>query len=377
MTGRSRSRRQSCRVTAVALLLLVVPISVAKPQAGRSQIQFPPASGPWPRVAPDVAGWNDESLEKAIDFAFARKSSSVVILHQGRILAERHRKLPAASSRYAAMLRGATTDGHAIEDVASVQKSIVSVLIGIAQQKELLKLEDAVSMYLKSGWSQAPEEDEKQIHIRHLLTMTSGLTPALRGDSPAGKRWRYNTRAYAKLTDVLERATDRSIHELTQQWLTRPLGMRDSKWTPREWLKVDSSADANRLGFTTSARDLAKFGLMMQARGQWAEQRIIGAQEYLRSSWTASQKLNPLYGYLWWLNRAPRGSVNRRINRALIPAAPEDLASARGALGRRVSVARSLGLVVVRLGDTPDIAGRARFDTKFWELLMAAAPQRD
>ena len=42
-------------------------------------------------------------------------------------------------------------DGRTIEDVASVQKSVASVLVGIAQQKGLLKIEDRVDKYLGVG----------------------------------------------------------------------------------------------------------------------------------------------------------------------------------------------------------------------------------
>jgi hypothetical protein len=46
------------------------------------------------------------------------------------------------------------------------------------------------------------------------------------------------------------------------------------------------------------------------------------------------------------------------------------MCAAQGALGRKLYVVPSLGLVIARLGDEPE----DRFNQRFWELLMAAAP---
>ena len=72
---------------------------------------------------------------------------------------------------------------------------------------------------------------------------------------------------------------------------------------------------------------------------------MIDARRELR---TSSQKLNPFYGYLWWLNcnaNATKGA--RRLETA-----PSDMFSANGALNRRCFVVPSLQLVVTRLGDS-------------------------
>jgi hypothetical protein len=67
--------------------------------------------------------------------------------------------------------------------------------------------------------------------------------------------------------------------------------------------------------------------------------------------------------------RPPRTGPEASTRAALAPAAPADMCAAQGALGRKVYVVPSLGLVVVRLGDAP----ADDFNQRFWELLMAAA----
>ena len=130
-------------------------------------------------------------------------SSSVLVLSNGRILAEQHWDADSKnrSFRYQRMLMGVNQQGQPIEDVASVQKSVTSILIGIAQQKKLLNIESRVSKYLGAGWSKSTPEQEDRITVRHLLSMTSGLNETLQFVAPAGNRWFYNTPAYAKSRD--------------------------------------------------------------------------------------------------------------------------------------------------------------------------------
>jgi CubicO group peptidase (beta-lactamase class C family) len=137
--------------------------------------------------------------------------------------------------------------------------------------------------------------------------------------------------------------------------------MSASKWVRRGSPEVQL---INGFGFATSARDLARFGLMTLAKGKWDGKTILADQNYLKQATTTSQKLNPFYGYLWWVNR-------NASNKALrLPTAPADMFSANGALNRRCFVVPSRQLVVIRLGDQP--AANRGFDRQFWKLLLDA-----
>ncbi|MBM3335813.1 serine hydrolase, partial [Candidatus Sumerlaeota bacterium] len=273
---------------------------------------FPPNAGNWEQVAPVSVGWNAGKLNEALQIAAKSRSSGVVILHRGRIMAEQYWNL--SQNRYHV---GKDRAGHAIEDVASAQKSVSAILVGIAQHKGLLSIGDSVQKYLGPGWSKASREQEKAITIRHLLTMTSGLTNALAYEAPPGTRWLYNTTCYARTIEAVAAAAKKSPNELTREWLTGPLGMSDSRW-------VDRPGPVSRLnprGFATTARDLARFGLLILAGGKWNGETVIADREYLRAALSPSQKLNPSYGYLWW--------VNARQTR--FPGAPADMVAALGA----------------------------------------------
>ena len=342
-------------------------------QPTASGLYFPPEDGPWATVAPADAGWDAERLEAALALAGERDSTGVVILHRGRILAERHWALDSPSRGHTNGSHGPNAAGHAVEDVASVQKSVVAVLVGMAQERGLLALDDPVTDHA-GRWTTATDEQERAVTIRHLMAMTTGLTPGLEHDAPPGSKWLYNTPAYHNLLRIVAAAAGLDRNEVTREWLTARLGMDDSRWEPRPWA---NSAIAT--GFATTARDLARFGLLILAGGTWNGETLIDDTAYPAEMLRPSQSLNPSYALLWWVN-GQTSSMSWAIPPAttagtLISAAPADLVAAQGARDRKLYVVPSLDLVVSRLGDNGSRDG-SLFNDAFWERLMEAAPGR-
>jgi CubicO group peptidase (beta-lactamase class C family) len=376
--------RLSTRFTCLALAFFGSAIPAAVEAAAQPDVRierslyFPPARGEWERVQSATIGWNADKLNAALHLAGTTHASGVVILHRGRILAEQYWKLDAdaragAKARnYGALVRGRDAAGHVIEDVASVQKSISAMLVGIAQHRGLLRLEDPVQKHLGVGWSKASSEQEQAITLRHLLTMTSGLKDDLTFEAAAGTRWRYNSSAYAHTVKVVAAASKKTPNDLTREWLTGRIGMADSNWVERP--AQGRETVVNALGFATTARDLARFGLLILADGQYRGETVIADRDYLHAALRPSQTLNPSYGYLWWLNgqsEVARGA-GERVKGPLIPTAPPDLVAALGAVDRKLYVVPSLELVVARLGSSTGPS----FQNEFWRLLMEAAPKK-
>ena len=348
------------RNSLASLLALVSLFSGAN--ASAQSTYFPPDDGTWERVDPESVGWDAAALSAALDVAGSRNSSGVLILYHGRIMAERYWPLDRVSAQDA--------QGHAIEDVASAQKSVVAVLVGLAQERGLLSLDDPIDKHLGRGWSQATPQQEQAITIRHLLSMNTGLATDISFAAEVGTRWLYNTPAYHYLMRVVEAAAGEDRNTVTRAWITDKLGMGNSSWTTRP-----QADPAIGVGFSTTARDLARFGLMIQAGGRWGDQVIVADAEYLRDMLTPSQSLNPAYGYLWWLNGQDfaLGSNARttRRNGPLIPSAPADLVAMQGAGDRKLYSVPSLGLVITRLGASGTADG-VSFNEAFWQALMEA-----
>ena len=344
-------------------------------EAPSGDLYFPPlpGEGDWATIRPADAGFDEATLEQALAYAGEQRSSGVVVLYAGKILAEKYWQVPDSDgSRYPNLVAATTDDGRAIEDVASVQKSVVSFLAGVAEGKGLLDFDWPVSQLLGSGWSKATAEEEAKIRIHHLMSMTSGLRPNGTFEAEPGSTWRYNTNMYSRLVAILEQVSGSTIDELTSQWLTEPTGMVESRWVPRPW--AGGGQDANRIGFGTSARDLARFGLLVERNGQWCGQNVLDNPGFLAKALRPSQALNPSYGSLWWVNGQERRVLadGTAIDGPLVPGAPADLYAGLGALGRKVYVVPSQKLVVTRLGDAPERS----FDREFWRLLMEAVPDQ-
>jgi len=360
------SARHSAQTVAAALL-----VAATLPSPIRADnLYFPKATSGWAHVDPASVGWDARALTAALDYAGQAHSSSVVILLDGRILAEREWTVD-GPARYTRMRVGKTADGRVVEDVASAQKSLVAFLAGIAEGAHQLDLSAPVDRYLGAGWSKADRPAEAAITVRALMTMTSGLNDSVNYLQPAGRVWRYNTGAYSRMIGVIEKATGTDIQSFTHDRLTVPTGMNDSRWLPRPWSAGNDAANA--IGFATTGRDLARFGLLVLSGGSWDGKDLLNNPGYLTRMLKPSQDLNPSYGLLWWLNGQDRfqsaGGAATQPG-SLIPAAPRDLVAAQGALDRKCYVVPSLGLVVTRLGDQ---TGEA-FNNEFWTLLMKAAP---
>ena len=342
----------------LSLLILNIALFVSSGHAiaNSSELYFPTVSSKWQTISPERVGINSQKLQKIIEYAKKQNSTGLIILYEGRILTEQYwnSKLQKREP-YQSFLIEITSDGRTIEDVASVQKSIISFIAGIAREQGKLDIDQTVSSYIGTGWSRASLTQENKITVRHLMSMSSGLAVTLDFQDPAGSVWKYNTRAYSKMVPILEAATGMSISRLTTDWLTKPIGMHESRWVSRQWLK--DSHDANKIGFAASARDLAKFGQLILANGTWDGHVIIKKPKFLFEALKPSQDQNPNYGFLWWLNTKNRNSY-----------VPGDTVWALGHLSRFVMIIPSKRFVCVRIGNKTE----KNFRRKFSKLFSAA-----
>ncbi len=362
----------------VSLVLAIVTFLPSLAVYANESPYFPPVKGTWETIDASSVGWNFAKLEALIKAVGEQKSSGILILQNGKILVEKHwpeENYKNEGFRNVRMMLGTTQEGHSIEDVASAQKSISAIIVGIAQQKGLLAIQDPVHKHLGKGWSRATAEQEAKITVKHLLSMSSGLKDDLTFEAPAGTRWRYNTTAYGHTMHVASAAAGMEPKALVKQWLFDPLGMKDSQWIYRKGLENANIKDTNVFGLSTSNRDLARVGLMVISDGKWAGETILSDRQFLHELSHPSQEMNPSYGYLWWLNGQSIVNAGNGLtpkDGPLIKEAPDDLFAAQGALQRKLYIVPSMDLVITRLGDQPKTKD---FNNQFWKYLMAAAPK--
>ena len=359
--------------------MLISAITFFAPLSAKAaELYFPPSQGDWEKADPAKLGWNEAQLQKAIDLTCMTNGTALLVVQAGRIVAEHNCSLSedektAFPKGFWRIYKGATATGAPIEEVASIQKSLVSFLVGIAAGKGLVDIEKPASVYLGKGWSKATPEQEAAITVRHLLAMSSGLDNELRYQKPVNTQWFYNVAAYARLLFILEKVTGKTMPDLTKEWLFDPAGMHDSAWEKRGQ-EGRFATTGSPYGFVTTPRDLARFGLVVMNGGVWNGKDLLNNPGWMEKSTMPSQNSRKSYGFLWWLNGhdyLKAGSEDAGITEELIPAAPDDLFAAQGGSDRRLYVVPSLSLVVVRMGGP---AGGNNFDMKLWWYLMRALP---
>jgi CubicO group peptidase (beta-lactamase class C family) len=108
--------------------------------------------------------------------------------------------------------------------------------------------------------------------------------------------------------------------------------------------------------FVSTARSMARYGLLILNDGVWNGTRLMNDTSYFRQMITTSQNINESYGYLWWLNgknsfRVP--GLQTTFPGTMIPDAPADMVSGMGKNGQYLNVVKSMNLVMLRMGNAP------------------------
>lgn len=318
-------------------------------------------------ASPALAATSND-LQPVLDYVGNQNTTGFLVVQDGKTLVEKNWPLPADAAQFRATFTyGKTADGELLEDVASQQKSFVSMLVAVAIDKGLIDVERPVSAYIGTGWSKASLEQEAAIRVIHILNMASGLDEKFAFVAPAGTQFFYNTPVYAVNKLVVAAAAKLPLDTITRDWLTVPAGMSNTAWRQRP---AAFASVGNATGLVTCPRDVAKFGQIVLDGGKAADGRRIVSEANLKAMFARSAT-NSAYGRLWWLNGGTETirSGGRATPGPLIPAAPADLVAALGALDRRLYIVPSRKLVVVRMGQA--VADKD-FDQQLWLRLSKA-----
>jgi CubicO group peptidase (beta-lactamase class C family) len=304
-------------------------------------LYFPPLnnSAPWDTLSPSALGWCADEIDTLYSFLEEENTKGFIVLKDGKIVLEKY---------------FGTFSQDSFWYWASAGKTLTSFLIGKAQEENYLSINDPSSMYLGTGWTACTPEQEDQISIWNQITMTSGLDDGVPDNhctidtclvclADPGTRWAYHNAPYTLLEQVLEVATGQGINIYTQSRLGAKTGITGA------WFTLD-----NDNVFFSKVRSMARFGLLVQNNCIWNQDTLLFDTAYIHQMTNTSQPLNLSYGYLWWLNgkesyRLPGFQFN--VPGPIAPHAPEDMFSGIGKNGQLVSIARSKGLVVVRMGN--------------------------
>ena len=306
-----------------------------------AQYYFPPKTGStWETTDPLELGWCQDSIDALNTYLKNKDSKAFIILKDGKIVLEEYYNNFGPDSAWY---------------WASAGKTMMTFLIGRAQEQGLLNINDSVSKHLGTGWTNMTPSQEGDITIWHQLTMTTGIDftqpdctdpSCIKYRDEPGTFWYYYNPPYTLLRDVLESATSKSVNNYMFTEVSLKTGISGT------WIKTGT----NNVLFS-KPRSMARFGSLMLNNGQWDGHSILGETKYLNDAVNTSQSLNKSYGYLWWLNgkesfRYP--ATTKQFTGSIVEKAPEDMYAGIGKNGQYVAVIPSENMVVVRMGDNPD-----------------------
>jgi Beta-lactamase class C and other penicillin binding proteins len=232
--------------------------------------------------------------------------------------------------------------------VASVTKSVISALVGIAVDAGYIesigrKVLDFFPEYVPG----AGDILKRTITIRHLLTMTAPFPFSWKeGDKQSHEpldrlrrqrnwveyilnlmgrggqlgKFQYYTAGAHLLSAIITRTTGMCAREFANERLFSPSGMREIPDHEMKsfglddtfgknltgWIKDPDGNTTGGWGLTLTLRDMARFGFLYLNHGIWDGKRII-SDSWIDASTNKSVAIDSKddgyngYGYLWWL----------------------------------------------------------------------------
>lgn len=211
----------------------------------------------------------------------------------------------------------------------SLSKSFTSMAAGIAADERLISFEDSIAEVLSDSLPKKADPKLRQVKLRHLLSMSSGLDPVSDQRSLRGKQnwareilgfqvlhepgtvFHYNTMGTYLAGRMVAKRTGMSLRDYLIPRLFEPLGIRKPQW------------DCCPLGYNTagfglhlSVMDIARAAQLLLNRGVWDGKRLL-SEAYLsqatktqidnRSSESGEDPSDWEQGYGWQFWQARHG----------------------------------------------------------------------
>lgn len=211
----------------------------------------------------------------------------------------------------------------------SARKSIMSLLIGIAQDKGFLSIDENLGEIGIDESTSPLTDTEKKATIRDLLMNRSGIYLQAEGehdfqedDRPKrgmylpGEHFFYNNFDFNVLGTILEKKTGMSIGAFMEKYLAEPIGMQDfnagNVIYGNPWFIRKDKSDHRIFWLYMSARDFARVGLVITNNGVCNNTKIV-TNEWMDLCFDEFDLLTDqeqilfrpykAFSYSWWIEK--------------------------------------------------------------------------
>jgi len=293
----------------------------------------------WTAVPPEEAGMRSAALDGARCYAFTggRNTQGVVISRGERIVGEWY-----APGR----------DASTLATSFSMAKSVSSTLIGILVDRGAIP---GLDVRLGGYFPEWADTLRASMTLRDLLAMRSGLAPddsdKLAGlflapdqlghaisqplEAAPGDEFAYSSYASMLLARIIERASGDTVAGFARAALFDPIGMNAAWWTDQTGRALTYCC------IDATARDFARFGLLMARGGVWDGHHVVSRAWIDRATASIPENNGGIYALHWWTDLQDLTVGGQRVPSF----------SAIGYNTQRIDVFPTLDLVIVRTGD--------------------------
>jgi hypothetical protein len=327
----------------------------SEPTRSASTDYVPPPGDAWETRSPAEVGMDPERLQAAVDYALSHETTEFSD-DPGEYLRDRFEGIPHQDIVGPTKARGGVNgivlkngyivaefgDTRTVDMTFSVTKSYLSTVAGLAWDDGLIEdLDDPIGAYVRDGTFAS--EHNAPITWHHLLQQASEWEGTLWGKPdladrregldrelhPPGTFWEYNDVRVNLMAYSLLHVFREPLPRVLKERIMDPIGASttwrwhgyETSWTELDGLRMQSVSGGGHWGggLFIDSRDHARFGLLFLRRGMWGDRRLV-SEEWIERATTPSE-VQPVYGYMWWLN----------TGREQFPAAPESSFFALGA----------------------------------------------
>ena len=309
----------------------------------------------WPTATPESAAMNPDLIGEAASIAEDYNSGSLLILRDGKLVHEQYWNTKTAED---------------LQQTYSGTKSIFSLLLGRVIERGYIEHFD---QNVRDFIPEMPKA-QGQLTFHNVLAMMPGtlnVTAEVEGAGAKGithletaltrevvalpfARYSYNNSAYRLLHTALERASGKTLEDLTVEEIFDPLSFTEgTHWV----LNYATSADRGDifLGYQSikmTPTDFAKSAQIILDHGKWQGEGFVDPDYADNLIKVQRPEINPSFALFHHINGDAFCQMDgAKIPHKLLPGAPDDTFLMYGSRGQIVAGIPSLDLVVVRTGD--------------------------
>ncbi len=278
----------------------------------------------------EEAGWSTGKIKKAESTYKKIGSAALMVVHKGKVLLQ----------------WGNVSENYMCH---TIRNSFLATLFGPHVENGAIDIEKTLEQLGIDDISPLSKM-EKQARIIDLLKLRSGVyhtasydisymkrSRPQRNSHPPDTFWYYNIWDINVSGHIFEKETGKRVFDEFEERIAVPIEMQDYSIYNQHYLYEWDLSRIPAHPFVMSARDMARFGLLIVRKGNWNGKQIIPEKwiDKMLTSYSSSGPGCTEYGLMWWINWPDQLSDDYRSYSAL------------GFTGHTVSIFPDLDVVIV------------------------------